>query len=87
MLFSPPFLDLYCTPLIVPFVSSSEVTVPCSNLTLQEMDTDHHQITRNTELKHGGRINDECLTIQSKHSNFSRAFSYRRVTQKGIKET
>ena len=31
---SRPSLVLYCTPLIVPFSSSREVTVPCSKRTL-----------------------------------------------------
>lgn len=69
--FSLPSLDLYCTPLIVPFSSSSEVTVPCSSLTLQEIETEHtkisisiHQpITRNTELKYRWQISDERVHL------------------------
>lgn len=33
-----PSLVLYCTPLIVPFSSSKEVTVPCSNRTLEKIE-------------------------------------------------
>lgn len=37
VLISSPVLVLYCTPLIVPFSSRRDVTVPCTKVTLKKM--------------------------------------------------
>jgi hypothetical protein len=42
-----PSLFLYCTPLIVPFSSSREMTDPCSKFTLQILKKEKHHLKLN----------------------------------------
>lgn len=69
---SSPALVLYCTPLIVPFSSSREVTVPCSNRTLapiKEGITINEQFWCESPLENTSETNQYSISIPQKKKN------------------